>query len=70
MDIPLDIIVERMKLYDPDDIIELLGITSEELIARFMDRIEMNEEYLREEFELFGLTAEEEEFYDIDSEEK
>lgn len=41
------------------DILELLDITSEELVARFRDRIEDQYEYLLSEFE--NLNKEEEE---------
>lgn len=53
MKTPLDIVIERMKSYDPTYLIEVLDITSEDIIARFMDVIYDKEEYLQGEFEVF-----------------
>lgn len=64
MKTPLDIILERMKLYDPTEIIDLLSITSEELIEKFYERIESKEDYLISEFEVFLYTDEEDSFFD------
>lgn len=51
--VPLDFIIERMKLYDPTEIIDLLDISSEDLIDKFYDRIVEKKDYLSGEFELF-----------------
>lgn len=61
---PLDIVLERMKLYDPTEIIDLLSITSEELIDKFYDKIESRKEYLIGEFEVFVITDEDDSEYD------
>jgi hypothetical protein len=55
---PIDIILERMRNYDPNEIVELLDITAEELIDRFKDKIEDRTTYLAGEFELFNSTDE------------
>lgn len=68
MKTPLDIILERMKLYDPTEIIDLLNITSEELINKFYEEIERKQDFLSGEFEVFVITDEEELEYSEDGE--
>jgi enoyl-[acyl-carrier-protein] reductase (NADH) len=47
----IDILVERLKQLDPNELIERLDISSEEIVDRFMDKIEDNVEDLDGEFE-------------------
>ena len=58
MQTPIDIVLERMKNYDANEVVELLDISAEELIDRFRDRIEERHEYLMGEFEIFNSTDE------------
>ena len=55
---PIDIILERMRNYDANEVVELLDITAEELIDRFKDKIEDRLDYLAGEFEVFTNTDE------------
>ena len=66
MKTPLDIILERMRMYDPTEIIDMLNITTEELIARFNDRIDDRQDFLRQEFEIFVCTDDDDQDYDED----
>lgn len=61
---PLDIILERMRLYDPTEIVDLLKISSEELVDKFYERIQESEEFLMGEFEVFVITDDEDQDYD------
>jgi hypothetical protein len=47
----LDVLIERLKKFDEVSLLELLDITSEEIIERFMDVIEKRREYLFGEVE-------------------
>jgi hypothetical protein len=57
---PIDIVIERMRMYDVVEVIELLKISAEDIIDRFADRITEREEYLRREFEIFNNTDDDE----------
>ena len=61
---PLDIILERMRLYDPTEIVDLLKISSEELVDKFYERILESEEFLMGEFEVFVITDDGDQDYD------
>jgi len=50
----LEEIKEKLKQYDPSLLLEILDISSDELVERFEDKIEEREEY-------FGKDLEEEE---------
>lgn len=64
MKIHLDFLVERLKLYDQTLLIELLDITSEEIINRFIDVVQDKRDFLQEELEIFVATDDDEQ--DID----
>jgi hypothetical protein len=66
MKTPLDIILERMRMYDPTEIIDLLNITSEELIDKFHEEIQNKEEFLMGEFEVFVITDDESQDENLD----
>jgi len=52
MSLTLGEIKERLlKLYDPDDLLEALRITSEELLDRFEDKLINRLDMFEEEFE-------------------
>lgn len=63
---PLDIILERMRLYDPTEIVDLLKITSEELVDKFYETIQQQEDFLLGEFEIFVTTDDEDQDRDAD----
>jgi hypothetical protein len=67
MKIPLDFILERMKLYDPTEVLDLLDITTEEILSRFQDRIEERLEYIESEMEMFIETDDDSGDYDADN---
>jgi len=52
-DRPLDHILNQLKIYDELEICDLLGITSEDLINKFFDRIVRKRKYLERELEIF-----------------
>jgi hypothetical protein len=56
----LDILIERLRGFDEVTILELLDITTEELIERFKDRINARREYLFGEIEEFPTSVDEE----------
>lgn len=66
MKTPLDIIIARMRLYDPTEIVDLLNLTSDDLIDKFYDLIELKQNYLRQEFEVFVITDDDSQDLDFD----
>jgi hypothetical protein len=46
-----ELMARMLTEMDPDDILVLLGITSEELIDKFADKIEERYEEIHDEFE-------------------
>jgi len=66
MKTPLDIILERMRLYDPTELVDLLKITSDDLIDKFYDTIQDKEDFLIGEFEIFVTTDDEDQDRDAD----
>lgn len=52
MKIHLDFLIEHMKSYDPDYLVELLDISTEAILDRFRDYIEDKQDYLIEEMEI------------------
>jgi len=51
MSLVLQEIAERLKLQDEISVLEVLEITSEELVDRFMDKIEEKADVLEEDLE-------------------
>ena len=52
MSLTLEEMKERLtKMYDPDDLLEVFQITTEDLLNRFEDRLIRNLESFYEEFE-------------------
>ncbi len=49
---PFDILLERLKHYDEVTLLELLDISSEELIQMFAERIKERRQYLEKELEI------------------
>lgn len=51
----LDILFERLKHFDEVTLLELLDITSEDILARFKSRVISKKEFLFGEVELFDI---------------
>ncbi len=51
MTLTVNDIREKLKQVDEVSLLEILNITSDEIVDRFDDRIEEREDYLRNEFE-------------------
>ena len=51
MAILLEELIEKLKQEDEVDIIQLLGLTSDQIVERFRDEIEDNYEYFIREYE-------------------
>ena len=51
MALTLNDVVERLKQIDEVSLMELLEITSEDMVSRFLDRVEMKYDILLREFE-------------------
>ncbi len=49
---PFDILLERLKQYDEVLLCELLDISAEDLVDRFMDRIKSRRSFITKELEL------------------
>lgn len=49
----IDILLERLRHYDELTLLELLDISSEEIVTRFKDLIMQRKDYLCAEIELF-----------------
>jgi hypothetical protein len=56
----LDILFERLKAFDEVTILELLDITTEELLERFKDKVNLRRNHLFGEVELMVEDEEEE----------
>lgn len=56
----LDILFERLKQFDEVTLLELLDITSEELLERFKDKVNLRRDHLFGEVELLVEDDEEE----------
>jgi len=54
--IHLDILMERLKHYDEITLLELLDISSEDLLERFKDVVASKKQYLAREMELLEET--------------
>lgn len=52
-DRPLDLIINQLKTYDETEVCDLLGITTEDLIRKFPERIAAKKTKLEQELELF-----------------
>jgi len=52
-DRPLDLIINQLKTYDETEVCDLLGITTEDLIRKFPERIAAKKTRLEQELELF-----------------
>lgn len=52
--IPLDLLLTYLAQVDEVTLLELLDISTEDLIAKFADKIEARRDYLEKEFELVG----------------
>lgn len=52
--IPLDLLLTYLKQLDEVTLLEVLDISSEEILEKFTDRIDQRREYLEKEFELVG----------------
>lgn len=55
MPVNLDQLYERLKHYDELELLDLLRITSDDIIKRFGDRIRDRREYLCAELELINI---------------
>lgn len=66
MKTPLDIIIARMRLYDPTEIVDLLNITSDDLVDKFYELIEQKQSFLGREFEVFVITDDDSQDLDFD----
>ena len=51
MALTLNDVVERLKQIDEVSLMELLEITSEDMVSRFLDRVEMKYDIFLREFE-------------------
>jgi hypothetical protein len=61
----IDILIERLKGFEETQLLELLDLTSEEIVDRFKDVIYNRRDYLFGEVEM--LASEDEEELDFDS---
>jgi len=59
-----DILFERLKQFDEITILELLDITTEELLDRFRERVLRRQDQLFGEVEIFNIDDEELDFED------
>jgi len=57
-----DILFERLKQFDEITLLELLDITSEELLERFRDKVIKRQNHLFGEVEIFNIDDEELDF--------
>lgn len=56
----LDILLERLKAYDEVQILELLDLTTEDILERFKDRVYDYMDYLERELEVIHVTDDDE----------
>jgi hypothetical protein len=52
----IDILLERLKAYDEEQICDLLDITTEDLLAKFRSRVLSKKQYLESEMEILSGT--------------
>ena len=63
--LPLDYLVERLRMYDVTELCDLLGIDSDALIQKFMTVIISKRSYLASELELLTVEDDDEEPEDL-----
>ena len=52
--IPLNQLIERLQQYDEVQLLELLDISSEEILERFEDKLKERRSYIEKELELYS----------------
>jgi hypothetical protein len=55
----VDLLIERLKQFDEVTLLELLDITAEELLERFLDKVDERKQQLFGEIEILNIEDEE-----------
>lgn len=50
--VPLDMLYERLAVYDPNEVLELLKISTDDLLAAFKSRIKLYRDILASELDI------------------